>query len=165
MRGAPWVSGVVMGIGVGCASESADLPQVKTPTAFQEPVVPVVPPAALFDRTAHIADCVETAWASKCDGRVSFDADVNQAGQVAAVRFQGDASPELRHCIRGALKEGLLLSQASNDNRRRAFALRGGITWPRDGGTSVSFAGDTVIIPCLRQCSEKASNGHETGCS
>ena len=44
--------------------------------------------------------------------------------------------------------------------------VRGGISWPKDSGTTVQFAGDSAIIPCLRTCSAGETPGGPTrGCT
>ena len=127
-------------------------------------MAPVVPAAPSLQGTAQLSKCVTAAWASKCDGKVSFDVDVNGAGHVREIRFQGDPPAELRRCIRGVLEEGLLLSRTTPDKGRGAATVHGGITWPRNSGTTISLAGETAIMPCLRQCTEDGSGGGGGGC-
>ena len=164
MRASAWLASAVVVAGQGCAPGLDELPEVKTPMAFHEPIAPVVPAAPWLQGTAQLSKCVTAAWASKCGGKVSFDVDVNSAAHVREIRFQGDAPAALRRCIQGVLEEGPLLSRRTPDKGRGSATVHGGMTWPRDGGTMVTLAGETTIMPCLRQCTQHGSGGGGGGC-
>jgi len=150
---------VAVAVAVLCCSPPVDdLPEVKTGSVFAEPCATepraIVPLDGRSQSTPDITVCVRTAWTSRCEGRMSFEGDVDASGRVIAIRFKGDATPELRRCIHSVLKGAAVLSPLRCGNAHDISAVGGGISWPRDGGTYVHFAGESGIIPAIRQCRE-----------
>ena len=71
-----------------CAPTPDELPEVKTRVYLSsEPCLE--PPRAIAPSASspEIGDCVETAWAVKCEGTMSFDVDVDEGGRLAEVRL------------------------------------------------------------------------------
>jgi hypothetical protein len=148
---------------VSCSPRADDLPTVKTVASLATPC-PDEPRAvvSLDSRSVHtpdIAECVETAWASQCTGKMSFDCDVDATGRITAVRFEGDATPELQACVRQVLQRALVLNPLQCANGDEVSAVGGGISWPSDGGTYVRFAGESGIIPAIRECAPVSTRG------
>lgn len=156
LRAWAWSIGLMAVTSGGCSAPVEELPAVWTPPGATgpcvEPARAIVPLAPRARERPDISSCVELAWASQCEGRMSFEADVDPSGRVSALRFGGDASPELRSCIQKVLRGALVLNPAECPGTTEAATIGGGISWPRDGGTYVRLAGETAIIPCIRQC-------------
>ena len=98
-------------------------------------------------RTGPTSALASRAWASQCEGRMSFAADVAPSGRVSAVRFTGDAAPDLRRCIRKVLDGALVLSPAKCPGVAETITIAGGISGPRDGGTYVRLAAKRASFP------------------
>ena len=165
-----WPAVALAGLTLHCASPVEELPEVKVPLILREPCVDQRRAVTLADvptlKTTDIDSCVSIAWSSRCDGSMTFDVDVDKSGHVGEPRFQGDASPDLRRCIRRVLAKGIPLPQGQCGDVHTGATLRGGISWPKNGGTRVHFAGDSGIIPCLRSCTAGDTGGGPTrGCT
>lgn len=164
-----WPAVCAAALTMHCAPAVDELPDVKTPVALGEPCVDLPRAITLSDvpslTTTDVASCVSTAWSSRCDGSMSFEVDVDESGRARDLRFEGDASPELRRCIRDALAHGVRLPQAPCA-LQATTTVRGGIRWPSDGGTQVYLAGDSAILPCLRRCTAgEGPSGPTRGCT
>ena len=163
-----WLALVAAGLAIHCTTSAEDLPDVKIPVTLAQPFVDELRAITFSDvpslSTTDVASCVSMAWSSRCNGSMSFDVDVQASGRIGEIRFHGDASPELRRCIRDVLVQGTPVPQGHG--LATSATVRGGISWPKDSGTTVQFAGDSAIIPCLRTCSAGETPGGPTrGCT
>jgi hypothetical protein len=168
MRQRAVTAALAVALALRCSPPVDELPEVKTLASLGQPCIEPLQPITLSSvpslRTTDIGICVQTAWASRCAGSMSFEADVNNVGGVRTIRYTGDASPELRRCIREVLAKPVPVPRAECPANHGTTTLSGGIKWPENGGTFIHLAGDSAVIACLRECSEGAG-GPTRGCT
>jgi hypothetical protein len=137
---------------VSCSTPAEELPAVRaTPSASSPCLEPPRTIVVLDPSRPAIGSCAQVAWASQCEGSMSFEADVNPQGRVTALRFSGDASLGLRRCINRVLDGARVLNPAQCPDVD-VTTIGGGIDWPLEGSTSVRWDGGRAVIPLLREC-------------
>jgi hypothetical protein len=164
-----WVVAGLALIALQCGPEVNELPEVKTAmwnqacsvSAHGVPVTGVTPL-----NNPDIATCVPLAWATRCEGAISFEAEVDRWGNITELGFDGEDSPRLRACIKAVLSDAVLLPAKDCRDVPVKAVLRGGISWPKNEGTAVRFGGQAGIIACIRDCSlGRSASGPTNGCS